>query len=59
MIVGEESQANSFSLTKHIWTIEIILSVLFEQRGPKRTKKAVLRISPVATGDKGFAQVEF
>ena len=41
MIVGEESQANSSSLTKHKWNIEIVLSVLFEQRGPKRTKKAV------------------
>ena len=36
MIVGEESQANSSSLTKHKWNIEIILSVLFGTSGAKK-----------------------
>ena len=36
MIVGEESQANSSSHTKHKWNIEIILSVLFDGVAAKK-----------------------
>ena len=47
MIVGEESQANSSSLTKHKWNIEIILSVLFFDTAgaKKRTKRNAENVS--------------
>ena len=49
MIVGEESQANSSSLTKHIWNIEKILSVLFFDTAgaKKRTKRNAENVSPL------------
>ena len=34
---------------------EKTLAVLFEQKGTKRTKNAVYGVSPVATGDEGYA----